>query len=402
MVKKQEEPKNIIIKSNLRKPKEDMVSIAIMAANAAEAINQIRGQLLEPFPRKLPPTFNTQQVAAMCDKTRVQYKNAENSSGAKLGAVLPGEKDKTYTLEEAIAAVHLFGTPANKLELGKVLVIANYKGGVGKTTTTLSLAQGLTLRGLKILVIDADPQSSATTMFGISPQLEVEEDQTLHDFIKYPDSVHLKSAIQKTYWHNLDLIAGASFVLSADIILGADQVTKRDYNLWKVMAKGIEPLKNDYDIILIDTGPNLGYLTQSILFSADAIICPCPLDSLDLCSLVSFWGLFMDFANFEPADMSNKTYDFVSVFISKAKMEKEQLATSNIIKGWVMQAFGDKVWDITLPTSEIVKTYAAQMQTIYDISDKKEMAKQSYRRYKEPMEKLVDYILSGFDMIKGG
>ena len=65
--------------------------------------------------------------------------------------------------------------------------------------------------------------------------------------------------------------------------------------------------------------------------------------------------------------------------------------------GWLKKAFGERMWDITLPESTLIKTASAMLQTIYDVTDKKEMQKQSYKRYKEPMDMLVDLIAAQFN-----
>lgn len=402
MAKILKEPKNILLRRLLQSEPEDLESLSLMAANAQKVLNEIKEQVLEPYPRKAAPTFSTSQVAALCGKTRVQLKNAEASANIKLGELRDGDISKTYTLEDTIAAVKHFGNgvvrqPGQK---AKVLVIANYKGGVGKTTASVSIAQGLALRNVRTLLIDNDPQGSATTLFGLSPQFEVDDDQTVAPFI-FNDEPDLRYAVRQTYWSNLDLIAGSSSVLGAEVAMPRLEEKIPGYQSWNRLMVGLEPLKDEYDVIIVDTGPNLGSLTQNAVIAADAILCPCPLDALDFASLVQFWGLFLELVGFFGKNLITKRFDFVGIFVSKAKLEKDEFATSNIIKGWLKRAFGEKLWDITLPESGLVKTAASLLQTIYDISDKKEMEKQSYKRYKEPMDDLVDSIISRFNFVRG-
>ena len=401
MAKEAKEPKNLFLKQNLTQLQDDMQSLSWMAANAQKVLEEIKGQVLEPYPRKTAPVYTTLQVANLCGKTRLQLKNAEANSNIKLGTLLPGDNTKTYTLEEAIEAVTIFGEPLNRPpgKKGKVLTIANYKGGVGKTTAAVSIAQGLCLnKALKVLFIDLDPQGSGTTLFGISPQLEIAEDDTVANyFYRDKDRPNLAQAIQKTYWHNLDLIAASSHILGSEFIIPSNAMSIKGYKFWDQLNIGLEPLKEIYDVIVIDSSPSLGYLTQNAVAASDAILSPCPLDALDFASLSQFWTVFMEIAGQLGEAMAEKKYDFVGVFVSKAKLEKDEMATSNIVKGWLKKAFGERMWDITLPESTLIKTASAMLQTIYDVTDKKEMQKQSYKRYKEPMDMLVDLIAAQFN-----
>ena len=402
MAKAIKEPKNLFLKQNLPQSKDNVHNLSLMAANAQKVLEEIKGQVLEPYPRKVAPTYTTLQVANLCGKTRLQLKNAEASSNIKIGTLLPGSNTKTYTLEEASQAISLFGDapkrPTNKK--GKVLTIANYKGGVGKTTAAVSIAQGLALnKALKVLFIDLDPQGSGTTLFGISPQLEVAvEDTVANYFYRDKDRPDLAQAIQKTYWHNLDLIAASSEILGAEFIIPANSTRIKGYKFWDQLNIGLEQLRYEYDVIVIDSSPSLGYLTQNAVAASDAILSPCPLDALDFASLTQFWTVFMEIAGYIGEGLSEKQYDFVGVFVSKARLEKDEYATSNIVKGWLKRAFGERLWDITLPESTLIKTASAMLQTVYDITDKAEIDKQSYKRYKEPMDTLVDLIASQFNV----
>lgn len=86
--------------------------------------------------------------------------------------------------------------------------IANFKGGVGKTATAVTLAQGMSLLGHKVLVIDIDPQGSLTTLFGILPDSEVEEEDTILPLVMGAET-SIRYAIRPTYWDGIDLVPAA-------------------------------------------------------------------------------------------------------------------------------------------------------------------------------------------------
>src|SRR5690606_7576587 len=153
----------------------------------------------------------------------------------------------------------------NKTEslMGKIIAIANQKGGVGKTTTSINLAASLGVLEKKVLLIDADPQANATSGIGIDVEsIEIGTYQLLEH------SNTAKEAIIKTSTPNLDIIPSHIDLVAIEIELVDKE--EREYMLKKALME----IKNDYDFILIDCAPSLGLLTLNALTAADAVIIP--------------------------------------------------------------------------------------------------------------------------------
>ncbi|MAM17810.1 MAG: AAA family ATPase [Bacteroidota bacterium] len=147
--------------------------------------------------------------------------------------------------------------------MGKIIAIANQKGGVGKTTTSVNLAASLGVLEKKILLIDADPQANATSGLGI----DVEEvENGTYQLLEH--SIKAEEAIQQTSSPNLDIIPAHIDLVAIEIEL-VDQENRES-----MLRKVIEPLKNQYDFILIDCAPSLGLLTLNALTAADSVIIP--------------------------------------------------------------------------------------------------------------------------------
>jgi len=147
--------------------------------------------------------------------------------------------------------------------MGKIIAIANQKGGVGKTTTSVNLAASLGVLEQKVLLIDADPQANATSGLGID--VESVEIGT-YQLLEHTNSA--KQAIIKTDTPNLDIIPAHIDLVAIEIELVDKEA--REY----MLKKAIEEVKNDYDYILIDCAPSLGLLTLNALTASDSVMIP--------------------------------------------------------------------------------------------------------------------------------
>jgi len=147
--------------------------------------------------------------------------------------------------------------------MGKIIAIANQKGGVGKTTTSVNLAASLGVLEKKVLLIDADPQANATSGLGINVE---NVDIGTYQLLEHTNSA--REAIVKTETPNLDIIPAHIDLVAIEIeLVDKDQ---REYMLKKALAE----IKDDYDYILIDCAPSLGLLTLNALTASDAVIIP--------------------------------------------------------------------------------------------------------------------------------
>ena len=147
--------------------------------------------------------------------------------------------------------------------MGKIIAIANQKGGVGKTTTTVNLAAALGVLEQKVLLIDADPQANASSGLGI--EVERVENGT-YQVLEH--AILTKDAIQKTSSPNVDIIPAHIDLVAIEIEL----VDKE--NRESMLKVALKEVKDDYDYIIIDCAPSLGLITLNALTAADSVIIP--------------------------------------------------------------------------------------------------------------------------------
>src|SRR5690625_5944044 len=146
----------------------------------------------------------------------------------------------------------------------RVIAMCNQKGGVGKTTTTINLAASFAEYGRKVLIVDFDPQGSATVGLGIQA---LDLDRTIYNLLIDRDA-DLHDTIMQTSIPNLDIVPANIDLSAAEVQLVSEGARE------SILAQALRPALDDYDVILIDCQPSLGLLTVNALTSAHGVLVP--------------------------------------------------------------------------------------------------------------------------------
>ncbi len=356
------------------------------ALRASQTVQEVRSRMLAPNIQKKAPTFNTSQLALLCETDKNQLRYQMTKTDLPPGKVNESGRGREFSLSEALKCVRVYRAKKLRPEGKKAMTITvgNFKGGVSKTTTAMSLAQGLSLRGHRVLMIDTDPQGSLTTLFGFLPDIDVEEETTLIP-LTLGEQSSVEYAIRKTYWEGIDLVAACPALFNIEFILPAHQLRKTSFKFWDVLNAGLEAVRDIYDVIIIDTAPALSYGTVNSLMAADGLVIPVPPNALDFLSSVQFWLLFSDLASNINIE---KTFSFINVLLSRVDLTDP---AASVVREWITAAYAEKVLPMEIPKTTVVSGGSAEFLTVYDITKYPGSAK-TYRRAREAYDRFTEII----------
>ncbi len=283
------------------------------------------------------------------------------------GRLNPAGSRREFTLQESREWVKEYRKDSLRPSGAEAVTISigNFKGGVSKTTTAVTLAQGLSLLGHRVLVIDTDPQGSLTTLFGILPDTEVEEEETILP-LAMGSETSIRYAIRPTYWDGIDLVAAAPLLFGAEFALPARQSQEPGFEFWRVLDLGIDDVRSEYDVIVIDTPPALSYTTINAFMASNGIIMPLPPNALDFASAAQFWSMFSELTMELLTNRGlTKVFDFIHVLLARVDSSD---SASNVVRQWIGSTYAEKVLPVEIPKTAVTSTTSAEFGTVYDVT----------------------------------
>lgn len=261
----------------------------------------------------------------------------------------------------------------------QVIQLMNFKGGSAKSTATIHLCHYLALEGYRVLAVDLDPQGSLTGFCGLQTELEF-EGKTVYDALRYEDPLPFSDVIVDTYFPGLDL-APARLVLSefeTETAVNAG----RGAAFFERLSNAIGQVEDDYDIVIIDSPPALGFLTLTGLFAATSVLVPMTPSMLDLASTQQFIEMTSAYLGVIEDTGVRLDHDFFSFLITRD--DPSDIPSQQIVS--LMRAlFQDRIIPSTALRSTAIGDASMLKMSIYEVA-RAEMTRSTYDRARGSMD----------------
>lgn len=254
--------------------------------------------------------------------------------------------------------------PGEKLQ---TVAVTNFKGGSAKTTTSLYLAQYLALSGYRVLAIDLDPQASLSSMLGVQPEFDLGDGDTLYGAIRYDESRRsLKDIVRKTYFDGLDLVPGnlelMEFEHETPRALSDRQRTGELF--FRRLGVAISEVEADYDVVVIDCPPQLGYLTLGAVCAATSLLITIHPQMVDVASMSQFLLMTSDLLSVVRKAGGDLQHDFIKYVVTRH--EPFDAPQSQIV-ALLRSLFADDVLTATILKSTAIADAGLTKQSLYEI-----------------------------------
>ncbi len=263
----------------------------------------------------------------------------------------------------------------------QVITVINFKGGSGKTTTAAHLAQKMALDGYRVLGIDLDPQASLSALHGFQPEFDLLDGGTLYDAIRYEDPLPLRDVIQKTYFTNLDLIPGNLDLMEFEHDTPR-ALAQRDGNLFFTrVGDALVDVEKDYDVVVMDCPPQLGFLTMSALSAATSVLVTVHPQMLDVMSMCQFLLMTSNLLGVVAEAGGDMSYDWMRYVITRYEPGD---GPQNQMVSFMRSMFGENVLNHTVLKSTAISDAGLTKQSLYEV-EKSQFTRTTYERAMESL-----------------
>ncbi len=263
----------------------------------------------------------------------------------------------------------------------QVITVINFKGGSGKTTTAAHLAQKMALDGYRVLGIDLDPQASLSALHGFQPEFDLLDGGTLYDAIRYEDPLPLRDVIQKTYFTNLDLIPGNLDLMEFEHDTPR-ALAQRDGNLFFTrVGDALMDVEKEYDVVVMDCPPQLGFLTMSALSAATSVLVTVHPQMLDVMSMCQFLLMTSNLLGVVAEAGGDMSYDWMRYVITRYEPGD---GPQNQMVSFMRSMFGENVLNHPVLKSTAISDAGLTKQTLYEV-EKSQFTRTTYERAMESL-----------------
>ncbi|MUO69992.1 plasmid partitioning protein RepA [Agrobacterium vitis] len=379
-------------------------TIAEDARALSAQLKAMRERLFAPASRKTLRTFTSGEAARLVGVSD-GYLRQLSLAGEGPAPVVGAGGRRYYSLSDIDALRHYLAEQAmikgnvskarsyvkwRDAERGEhlqIISVTNFKGGSGKTTSAVHLAQYLAMTGHRVLAVDLDPQASLSALFGYQPELDLVGNDTIYGAIRYDDEVRpLREIIRKTYFHNLDLLPGNLELQEFEHVTPralAERKTGDAKSLFFARVQNaLHSVADDYDVVVIDCPPQLGYLTLSALCASTSVIVTVHPQMLDVASMSQFLFMTSDLLGVVREAGGTLNFDFLRYLVTRFEPNDGPQAQ---IVGFLRSLFGERVLTSPMVKSTAISDAGLTKQTLYEVG-RENFSRGTYDRAIEALE----------------
>ena len=268
----------------------------------------------------------------------------------------------------------------------QILSITNFKGGSGKTTSAVHLSQYLALRGYRVLAIDLDPQASLSSLLGFQPEFDLQANETLYGAVRYDKEQRpVSQIIRQTYFHGLDVVPAnlelMEFEHTTPRILAQGRGGGEEFFFSRVRT-ALSEVEENYDVVIIDCPPQLGFLTLSALCAATAVLVTIHAEMLDVASMNQFLLMTSDLLSVVRDAGGDLRFDWFRYLATRH--EPNDAPQTNML-GFLRSLFGERVLTHPAVKSTAISDAGLTKQTLYEVG-RENFSRQTYDRAVESMD----------------
>ena len=323
------------------------------------------------------PRFPITRAAELVGRSSAAIREAEKDGRLPSVERTASGRRVGYTLAEINQMRAVFGTQPWRTTGDPLAIIAvqNFKGGVGKSTVSVHLAQFLAIRGYRVCLIDCDSQGSSTAMFGYVPDLDIQEEETLYPFFRNAEMSSLAYAVRETHWDGLYLVPSNLKLYSAEYELAA-RVARAEPTLLNRIAEGIASIGDHFDVVILDPPPALGTISLSVMRAANALLVPIPPTVVDFTSTTSFLAMLYETMLTLQERGLPVELRWMRLVATRAD---EQKSMQRELLGLMRNLFGAMLLRTVLKDSAEIDNASARLMSVYEL-EQPVTSRETYQR----------------------
>ncbi|MDP9835616.1 chromosome partitioning protein [Neorhizobium huautlense] len=366
--------------------------IAGDGAALSEELQAMRAALFPPVAQKMLRSFSSVESAKLIGIADAYLRQLSLNGKGPQPTINNGGR-RYYTLDQIneIRAVLDENAKGNKRyvprrrdgEHCQVMAVVNFKGGSGKTTTAAHLAQYMAFQGYRVLAVDLDPQASLTALHGYQPEYDIASNETMYAAIRYDDQRRpMKDIIRRSYIPGLDIVPGNLELMEYEHDTPRALAERGAEPFFGRVASSLGTVADDYDVMVLDCPPQLGFLTLGALCASTGLIITAHPQMLDVMSMCQFLLMTSDLLGVVQESGGDLDYDFIRYVVTR--YEPSDGPQTQMV-GFMRSLFRERVLTNTALKSTAISDAGLSKQTLYEVG-RENFSKNTYDRAMESLD----------------